>query len=106
MTDAIAADQAKARQYYRPIKRSITIRLDADVIVWFKERAADGHYQTAINLALRERVDGSAGRATEMREEIRRLRAALRNIASYSPASTIQPVHIARDALAKSKSSA
>ena len=39
-------------RFYRPIKRRLTIRLDADVIEWFKNN--NDHYQTAINNALRE----------------------------------------------------
>ena len=41
---------------YRPIKRSVTIRLDADVLAWFKEHAANGGYQTEINRILRRHV--------------------------------------------------
>lgn len=38
--------------YYRPIKKPVTLRLDADVIAWFKK---DGkRYQTRINGALRQ----------------------------------------------------
>jgi uncharacterized protein (DUF4415 family) len=43
-------------RFYRPVKKSVTIRLDADVIAWFKARATDGGYQTAINRALREYI--------------------------------------------------
>lgn len=38
-------------------KTRITIRLDDDVLVWFREKvhaAGGGNYQTLINLALRE----------------------------------------------------
>jgi uncharacterized protein (DUF4415 family) len=42
---------------YRPVKRQITLRIDADVIEWFKSRARQGEgYQTNINRALREYV--------------------------------------------------
>ena len=38
--------------YYRPLKKPVTLRLDADVIAWFKK---DGkRYQTRINEALRK----------------------------------------------------
>lgn len=37
----------------RPTKRSVTIRLDTDVVDWFKAGALNGGYQTAINRALR-----------------------------------------------------
>ena len=42
---------------YRPIKRQITLRIDADVIEWFKSQTLKGEgYQTSINRALREYV--------------------------------------------------
>jgi uncharacterized protein (DUF4415 family) len=34
----------------------VTIRLDADVLAWFKQHAADGRYQTEINRVLRRHV--------------------------------------------------
>ncbi len=43
-----------ARGFYRPVKKPYSIRLDTDVVAWFK---ASGHgYQTRINAALREYV--------------------------------------------------
>jgi uncharacterized protein (DUF4415 family) len=49
--------------FYRPIKQQLTIRLDADIIAWFREHAARGEgYQTRINRALREYVQGQARR--------------------------------------------
>jgi len=43
--------------FYRPIKKQITLRLDADLIDWFKRHhAEDEGYQTRINSALREYV--------------------------------------------------
>jgi uncharacterized protein (DUF4415 family) len=41
---------------YRPVKKSVTLRLDADVVSWFKEHAPAGGYQTAINRVLRRHV--------------------------------------------------
>ena len=42
---------------YRPLKRQLTLRLDADVVDWFKRQAKGGRgYQTDINRALREHV--------------------------------------------------
>jgi uncharacterized protein (DUF4415 family) len=38
--------------FYRPIKRPVTLRLDADVIAWFKTQGRG--YQTRINKALRQ----------------------------------------------------
>jgi len=37
---------------YRPIKKPVTLRLDADVIAWFKAQGRG--YQTRINRALRD----------------------------------------------------
>ena len=48
---------AKRGLFYRPVKQQITLRLDADVVAWFKTRAQGGRgYQTDINRALREHV--------------------------------------------------
>lgn len=50
---------AKRGVYYRPVKQQITLRLDADLIDWFKsqgESPTGRGYQTRINLALREYV--------------------------------------------------
>ena len=56
----VTLDWKNARRgvFYRPIKRQITLRLDADVVDWFKERAGENGrgYQTAMNRALREHV--------------------------------------------------
>ena len=41
-------------------KTRITIRLDDDIIAWFRqraERAGGGNYQTMINQALRDHID-------------------------------------------------
>ena len=43
--------------FYRPVKQQLTLRLDADVVAWFKRNAPGGRgYQTDINRALREYV--------------------------------------------------
>ena len=48
---------ARRGLFFRPIKRQITLRLDADVIEWFKSRAEPKRgYQTQMNQALREYV--------------------------------------------------
>lgn len=41
---------------HRPIKLPVTIRLDADVVGWFKDHAGDKPYQTEINRVLRQHV--------------------------------------------------
>jgi len=67
-----------------PGKVRITIRLDADVLDWFREQvhtAGGGNYQTLINKALREYV-GSKSDSLEktlrrvIREELRKRGAA------------------------------
>lgn len=41
-----------ALEFYRPLKKPVTLRLDADILAWFKK---DGRrYQTRINSALRK----------------------------------------------------
>ena len=46
---------AKRGLLYRPVKRQITLRLDADVVAWFRANAPGGRgYQTEINRVLRE----------------------------------------------------
>ena len=39
-------------RFYRPIKKAISLRLDADVLAWFKARSAK--YQSKINEVLRD----------------------------------------------------
>jgi len=47
-----AATPAKIADFYKPLKKPVTLRLDADVLAWFKK---DGRrYQTRINAALRK----------------------------------------------------
>src|SRR5262244_3734128 len=54
---------AKRGLFYRPVKQQLTLRLDADVIAWFKAHAAsDEGYQTRINRALREYVQSQVRR--------------------------------------------
>lgn len=46
---------AERGKFYRAMKHQVTLRLDGDVIDWFKRRVPDGKgYQTDINRALRE----------------------------------------------------
>jgi uncharacterized protein (DUF4415 family) len=53
------ADWSKAERgrFYRPVKQQLTLRIDADVIHWFKTHASGGGYQTRINQALRRYVE-------------------------------------------------
>lgn len=55
---------ARRGVFYRPVKQQLTLRLDADVIAWFKDHAPKGAgYQTDINRALREHVQRRARKA-------------------------------------------
>jgi uncharacterized protein (DUF4415 family) len=47
-------------KYYRPIKKSLTIRLDADVLAWLKAQGRG--YQTRINRLLRVAMESRAPR--------------------------------------------
>ncbi len=59
---------AKRGLFYRPVKRQLTLRLDADVVAWFKSHTTSNEgYQTRINRALREYVHGRPGRARRAR---------------------------------------
>jgi uncharacterized protein (DUF4415 family) len=49
---------AERGRFYRPVKQQLTLRLDADVVHWFKTHARGGGYQTRINQALRDYVEG------------------------------------------------
>ena len=50
---------ARRGLFYRPVKQQLTLRLDADVVAWFKRQAtSEEGYQTRINRALREYVQG------------------------------------------------
>jgi uncharacterized protein (DUF4415 family) len=59
--------RAKRGVFYRPVKRQLTLRLDADVVAWFKARATKG-YQTRINQALREYVESQEGVNSDIRD--------------------------------------
>jgi uncharacterized protein (DUF4415 family) len=58
-TISVRAEKPKRRyitlpetmEWYRPIKKPVTLRLDADVLAWFKKGGRG--YQTRINRALR-----------------------------------------------------
>lgn len=47
--------QAVRGRFYRPIKKPITIRLDADVIHWLKQGGRG--YQTRVNKILRDAME-------------------------------------------------
>lgn len=41
-------------KFYKPIKQSVTLRVDADILDWFKKN--NPKYQSAMNAALRQFV--------------------------------------------------
>ena len=45
-------NNAVVGKYYKPIKKQVTLRLDADMLEWFKSQG--GKYQTRINQVLRD----------------------------------------------------
>jgi uncharacterized protein (DUF4415 family) len=47
---------AQPGRFFRPNKTSITIRLDADLVDWFKTNADRSGYQTEINRVLRQHM--------------------------------------------------
>ena len=51
--------RAEIGKFYRPIKKPVTIRLDADVLAWLKSQGAG--YQTRLNVILRQAMNKAAG---------------------------------------------
>ncbi|MEK7660997.1 MAG: BrnA antitoxin family protein [Pseudomonadota bacterium] len=52
-------ESARRGVFYRPVKKALSLRIDSDLIAWFK-RGGTG-YQTRINDALREYVKQKQG---------------------------------------------
>ena len=50
---------AKRGVFYKPVKQQLTLRLDSDVVDWFKQQGEG--YQTKINAVLRKHVGRNAG---------------------------------------------
>lgn len=63
MPEVIDWSNAERGKFYRPVKQQLTLRLDADVVHWFKSRAKGGGYQTRINEALRRHVEEATRRS-------------------------------------------
>lgn len=58
-----AVSMREMMQLYKPIKKPVTLRLDADVLAWFRR---DGRlYQTRINSALRKVMERETQEAGE-----------------------------------------
>ena len=55
--ESIDWSDARRGLLHRPVKKQITLRLDTDVVTWFRRRVpGGGGYQTEIHSALREYV--------------------------------------------------
>jgi len=50
--------RAVVGRFYRPVKRPISLRVDADVLAWFRSRGKK--YQTYINQVLRREMQSQA----------------------------------------------
>ncbi len=55
-------------KFYRPLKEPLTIRIDADVLAWFKAQGKG--YQTRINAMLREAVESQIRRGVSERPTV------------------------------------
>jgi uncharacterized protein (DUF4415 family) len=64
-------ERAEIGRFYRPRKQVVTIRLDADIVSWFKARSRK--YQTAVNQVLRDHMT-RGGRRVETRSSNSKLR--------------------------------
>jgi uncharacterized protein (DUF4415 family) len=54
--EVITFEESVVGKFYRPIKKQVTLRIDADVLEWF--RNATEKYQTLINQACRDYMLG------------------------------------------------
>jgi uncharacterized protein (DUF4415 family) len=53
LTEKFWANAVHRPEYYRPVKKQVTVRVDADVLEWLKKKAEKG-YQSRLNQVLRE----------------------------------------------------
>lgn len=62
---------AQRGRFFRPIKKQVTLRLDADLLAWFQAQGKG--YQTRLNAALRKFVEErrKASRATRASNDSR-----------------------------------
>lgn len=60
MPEVVDWSKAEVGKFYRPPKRSVTMRLDADVLEWLKGYGKG--YQTRANLLLRHAMASSGGK--------------------------------------------
>ena len=56
-------------KFFRPVKQQVTLRLDVDLVHWFKAKNGGARgYQTQINAALRRYVEDEVKRAGALEE--------------------------------------
>ena len=77
MRDEYDFSKSQRGAIFKTAKERITIRLDPDIIQWFRDRVkGGGNYQTLINEALREHIERQSGSDLEttlrrvLREEL------------------------------------
>ncbi len=72
MRDEYDFSESKRGAIVKTAKERITIRLDPDIIEWFRDRVrGGGNYQTLINEALREHIERQRG--TDLESTLRRV---------------------------------
>lgn len=72
MRDEYDFSQSKRGAIIKTTKERITIRLDPDIIDWFRNRVrGGGNYQTLINEALREHIERQGG--SDLESTLRRV---------------------------------
>jgi uncharacterized protein (DUF4415 family) len=72
MPEVLDWSRAEVGKFYRPPKKAITIRLDADVLDWLKGYGRG--YQTRVNLLLRHAMASTSGRNAESNSGRKRTR--------------------------------
>jgi len=65
MPEVVDWSGAEVGKFYRPPKRPVTMRLDADVIAWLKSYGPG--YQTKANLLLRHAMQSTAPKKSSAR---------------------------------------
>lgn len=58
-------DGAVRGKFYRPVKKQLTVRIDADILEWLKSGEERG-YQRRLNAILRSAMLGARGREASM----------------------------------------
>jgi len=72
MREEYIFSKSKRGAIVKTAKERITIRLDPDIIEWFRDRVrGGGNYQTLINEALREHIERQSG--ADLESTLRRI---------------------------------